>query len=84
MFFHSLEPCVEEVVFFPEQNHSTMPYAIKQMIAHEVQMEIMRRKEGADHDDNKIENDAMKNSPAPNQVNIKKNTWRMSKNMFHR
>jgi hypothetical protein len=41
-----LEPSVEDVVYFPDLNHSTMPYAIKQMIAHEVEMEVMRRKEG--------------------------------------
>ena len=41
-----MEPCVEDVIFFPELPHPTIPYAIKQMIAHEVEMEIMRRKEG--------------------------------------
>jgi hypothetical protein len=37
---------VEDVIFFPELPHQNIPYAIKQMIAHEVEMEIMRRKEG--------------------------------------
>ena len=41
-----LEPCVEDVVFFPEINHATLPYAVKQMIAHEIEMEQMRRQEG--------------------------------------
>ena len=37
---------MEDVIFFPELPHQNIPYAIKQMIAHEVEMEIMRRKEG--------------------------------------
>lgn len=37
---------MEDVVYFENQNHINLPYAIKQMIAHEVELEIMRRREG--------------------------------------
>ena len=64
-----LEPCVEDVVFFPELNHPTVPYAIKQMIAHEVEMEIMRRKEGPiPNPATSLPETASKNLPVEDQV----------------
>jgi hypothetical protein len=54
---------VEEVVYFPELNHPSLPYAIKQMIAHEVEMEIMRRKEGPNLTQTNVEIDEQKKNP---------------------
>jgi len=61
---------VEDVIFFPELPHQNIPYAIKQMIAHEVEMEIMRRKEGpttaTTNIDKNVEN--VQTQPAEEQV----------------
>ena len=47
LFLHillsQLDPELEEVVYFPSIHHTSLPYAIKQLIAHEVEVEKMRR-----------------------------------------
>lgn len=44
-YTYKLDPNVEEVALFPDIQHAQLPYAIKQMIAHEVIKEKMRRSE---------------------------------------
>jgi len=44
-YTYRLDPPVEEVAHFPDINHRSLPYAIKQMIAHEVEVEKMRRED---------------------------------------
>ena len=45
-FFCRLDPPVECVAHFPDIPHKQLPYAIKQLISHEVEVEKMRREEG--------------------------------------
>ena len=40
---YKLDPNIEEVAYFKDINHTQLPYAIKQLIAHEVEKEKMRR-----------------------------------------
>ena len=42
-YSYRLDPELEEVVYFPNIDHTSLPYAIKQLIAHEVEVEKMRR-----------------------------------------
>merc|ERR1712226_947815 len=42
-YSYRLDPELEEVVYFPNIPHTSLPYAIKQLIAHEVEVEKMRR-----------------------------------------
>lgn len=42
-YSYRLDPELEEVVYFPSIHHTSLPYAIKQLIAHEVEVEKMRR-----------------------------------------
>ena len=44
-YVYRLDPGVEDVVHFPDIPHPSLPYAVKQMIAHEVDVERMRRDE---------------------------------------
>ena len=40
-----MDPPVEGVAHFPELPHKSLPYAVKQLISHEVEVEKMRREE---------------------------------------
>ena len=44
-YIYRLDPELEEVAYFPDIPHYSLPYAIKQLVAHEVEVEKMRRKE---------------------------------------
>ena len=44
-YIYRLDPELEDVAYFPNIVHSTIPYSIKQLVAHEVEVEKMRRKE---------------------------------------
>ena len=44
-YTYRLEPELEDVVYFPNITHSNLPYSVKQLVAHEVEVEKMRRKE---------------------------------------
>ena len=44
-FNYRLDPELEEVAYFPNIVHNSVPYAIKQLIAHEVELERMRKKD---------------------------------------
>ena len=44
-YIYRLDPELEEVVYFPDIKNNVLPYAIKQLVAHEVEVEKMRRKE---------------------------------------
>ena len=45
-FICGLAPPVESIAHFPDIPHKSLPYAIKQLISHEVEVEKMRREEG--------------------------------------
>ena len=42
-YVYKLDPNIEDVAYFKDINHTQLPYAIKQLIAHEVEKEKMRR-----------------------------------------
>ena len=42
-YVYKLDPNIEEVAYFQDINHNQLPYAIKQLISHEVEKEKMRR-----------------------------------------
>ena len=42
-YVYKFDPNIEEVAYFPDMQHPQLPYAIKQLIAHEVDKEKMRR-----------------------------------------
>lgn len=44
-YIYRLDPELEEVAYFPDIKNNCLPYAIKQLVAHEVEVEKMRRKE---------------------------------------
>ena len=44
-YAYRLDPELEEATYFPNISHYSVPYAIKQLVAHEVEVEKMRRKE---------------------------------------
>lgn len=44
-YFYKLDPNIEAVCYFKDIQHQQLPYAIKQLIAHEVDKERMRRSE---------------------------------------
>ena len=46
-YIYRLDPGIEDVAYFPDISHKSLPYAIKQMIAHEIEVEKMRRDEPA-------------------------------------
>lgn len=42
-YCYKLDPNIEDVAYFKDIQHQSLPYAIKQLIAHEVEKEKMRR-----------------------------------------
>ena len=44
-YIYRLDPELEEVAYYPDVKNIGLPYAIKQLVAHEVEVEKMRRKE---------------------------------------
>lgn len=50
-YTYRLEPELEDVVYFPNITHSNLPYSVKQLVAHEVEVEKMRRKEHSNIED---------------------------------
>ena len=42
-YFYKLDPNIEDIAYFKDINHSQLPYAIKQLISHEVEKEKMRK-----------------------------------------
>ena len=64
-YIYRLDPELEEVAYFPDIKNNVLPYAIKQLVAHEVEVEKMRRKEPST-DENSIAKQVV-----PKKENIK-------------
>merc|ERR1712029_773997 len=72
-YSYRLDPPVESVAHFPELTHKSLPYAVKQLISHEVEVEKMRREESPNLEPSKPAKPAAKaqDKALPNHLNQK-------------
>ena len=71
-YIYKLDPNIEEVAQFAETNsHNQLPYAIKQLIAHEVSKEKMRRSEPIFNEPSKVIEKKVDPSEVPNHLKQK-------------
>ena len=73
-FIYKLDPHVEDVVQFSDLKHDQLPYAIKQLISHEVEKEKMRKSDESliQIREEKSKNPSKKEAPAvPNHLRQK-------------
>lgn len=71
-FVYKLDPHVEDVVHFQDIKHDQLPYAIKQLISHEVEKEKMRKSEVHVQEKTVKKTEVKKDNPAvPNHMRQK-------------